>query len=55
VNDELEGIRKDAVLAQFKVLSRNLPEGTENHEKLSHNSQSPGLDLNLGPPEHVAG
>jgi hypothetical protein len=35
MNDELKRIWKEAVLAQFKVLSRNLLGGTEeNHEKL---------------------
>jgi hypothetical protein len=36
------------------VLS-SLPEWTEeNHEKLSHDSQSPGLDLNSGLPKYEA-
>jgi hypothetical protein len=34
VNNELERKWKEAVVAQFKVLSRHLPGGTkENHEK----------------------
>jgi hypothetical protein len=37
VNDEFERMWKAAVMAQFKVLSCNLPEGTE--EKLEHLSQ----------------
>jgi hypothetical protein len=35
VNNELERMRKEVVMAEFKVLSRHLPGGTEeNHEKL---------------------
>jgi hypothetical protein len=30
-------------------------ETEENHENLSHNSRSPGRDLNPGPPEYEAG
>jgi hypothetical protein len=38
------------------VVSRNLPGGTqENHENVSHGSQSPAWDLNLGPPEYKSG
>jgi hypothetical protein len=34
VNNELERMWKETVVAQFKVLSRHLPGGTEgNHEK----------------------
>jgi hypothetical protein len=34
VNDELERMWKEAVVALFKVLSRHLPGGSEeNHEK----------------------
>jgi hypothetical protein len=33
LGDELENIRKEANVAQFKILFRNLPTGTEkNHE-----------------------
>jgi hypothetical protein len=33
-----------------------IPGGTEeNHENLSQNSQSPGRDLNPGPPKYEAG
>jgi hypothetical protein len=33
MNNELESIRKRAVVAQFKTLSQNLPDGTdENHD-----------------------
>jgi hypothetical protein len=36
VNDELERMRKEAAVAQFKVLSRHLAGGTEeNYEEIS--------------------
>jgi hypothetical protein len=45
---ELEGIRKEAAVAKFKVVSRYLPGGTkENYEKTSDSfSWSPGRVMN---------
>jgi hypothetical protein len=38
--DEMERFWKEAIMAESKVLSQHLPEGTkEIHEKLCHNSQ----------------
>jgi hypothetical protein len=43
-------------MAYFKLLSWNLPGGTEeNHEHLNLDSLSPCRDLNPGPPEYEAG
>jgi hypothetical protein len=51
MNDELERIWKEAVMAYFKVLCRNLPRGAEeNYENLMQYRRSSGLDLNQGPP-----
>jgi hypothetical protein len=56
MNNGLIKIWKEAVLAKFKVLSRNLPEGTEkNHENLSQDRRSPSRDLNPGPAEYETG
>jgi hypothetical protein len=50
VNDKLERIWKDATVAYFEVLSRQLPEMIgENREK---KTQSPGSDWRQGLPEH---
>jgi hypothetical protein len=49
-------MRKEAVVAWFKVLSRHLPGRTEeNHKNLSQDSWFPGRDLNPGPPEYETG
>jgi hypothetical protein len=45
MNNELERIWKEVVVAEYKVLSRTLPEGTE----------APGQDLNPGPTDYEAG
>jgi hypothetical protein len=43
MNNELESMWKEAVIAQFNVLSRNLSGGTgEYHENLSQDSQLRG-------------
>jgi hypothetical protein len=43
-------------VAQFKVLCRHFPGGTEeNHKNLSQDRRSRGRDLNSGPPEYEAG
>jgi hypothetical protein len=56
MNDELERIWKEAVVAWFKLLSLHLPGGTEEHNANScHDSRSPGRDLNLRSPEYEAG
>jgi hypothetical protein len=42
--------------SNFKVLSRHSPGGLRKTKKsLSHDSRSPGRDLNSGPPEYEAG
>jgi hypothetical protein len=52
MNNELEGIRTEAVVAYLKVLSQNLPGGTEvNHENLS---LSPGQVLSSQRPIYKA-
>jgi hypothetical protein len=51
VNDELERTWKEAVVAQFKALSRNSHGGNEEN----HDSRSPGRNLNPGHPEYEAG
>jgi hypothetical protein len=43
---------KEAVMTVFKALTWHVPAGTENHKNLSQDSLSPGLHLNLGPPEY---
>jgi hypothetical protein len=56
VNNEREGMIKEVVVAQFKVLAQDLTGGTEgNHENLSQDSLSLGRDLNSKPPEYEAG
>jgi hypothetical protein len=51
VNNELEMMWKEAVVAQFEVLHWQLPGQTqENLEKLSLDNQYPDRDLNHVPP-----
>jgi len=46
VNDELEGMWKETIVAYFKVLSRHLPGGTEeSHKNFSQDSLSLGQNL----------
>jgi hypothetical protein len=55
MNNELERIWK-IVAAHFKILSQHLLEGlrkTTNH--LSHDTRSPGQNIDPGPPEYEAG
>jgi hypothetical protein len=53
--NEMERIRKEELMAWFKVLSWYLPRETkEKHEK-PQDSWSPCQDLNPGPPEYKAG
>jgi hypothetical protein len=50
-----KGCGRKRSLTNFKVLYHYLPVGTEeNDENLSQDSQSPGRDLNPGPPEYEA-
>jgi hypothetical protein len=52
---EMENMWKEAIVAEFKVLSRHLPRGTEKKPvKSQSNSPSPGWDLNPGRPEYEA-
>jgi hypothetical protein len=47
---------KEAVVAYFRVLSRNLLAGTKkNHENYSQNSWYTGRDFKHDPPENEAG
>jgi hypothetical protein len=56
MNDELERMWKEAVVAKFKVLLfRHFPGGTEKNQNVSQHSLSPGRNLNPGPPEYEAG
>jgi predicted P-loop ATPase len=51
MNDELERIWKEMVMAYFKVPSWHLSEESEEkHKNLSQDSRSPGQDLNLRHP-----
>jgi hypothetical protein len=46
-----KGFGRKQSWTNFKVLSQHLPGGTEKSTiNLSHNSWSPGWDLNLTPP-----
>jgi hypothetical protein len=38
--------------SNFKVLTRDLPRGTEDNQKTPNDIRSPGRDLNSGPPEY---
>jgi hypothetical protein len=52
VNNELERMWKEVVMAQFKVISLRLSGGTEeDHGKPRLESRSLGRDLNLEPPQ----
>jgi hypothetical protein len=52
--DELERIRKEAVVAKFKVLAQHFHGLRKTTKILSQDSRSPGRDLNAGPPEYEA-
>jgi hypothetical protein len=55
MNNELERVWKETVLAQFSALSQYSKGGTEKNTKnLSQDCRSPGRDLNKGPPEFEA-
>jgi hypothetical protein len=56
MNDGVENIWVEAVMALFKVLSRHLPGRTgENYEHVKQDIRSPGRDLNPGLSEYEAG
>jgi hypothetical protein len=55
MNDELERMCKEAVMALFKVLSQHLPGRTEKSHEETQDSGSSGRDLNTGLPEYEAG
>jgi hypothetical protein len=55
MNDELEGMWKEAAVAWFKVLSRNLAGKTEeNHKNPRQDSRSLGQDSNSIPVKYKA-
>jgi hypothetical protein len=57
VNDELEGMWKEAVVDCFEIglLSQHLPGGNmENHENLSQDVRPAGQNLNQRPTENEA-
>lgn len=48
-----KGLRKETIVALFKVQSRRLPgEAEENHGISRQNSRNPGRDLNQGPTQY---
>jgi hypothetical protein len=51
VNNELGRIRKEVVVAYFKIFSKNLPGGIEITKSLGHDDRSPCLRLQPGPPD----
>jgi hypothetical protein len=48
-------VRKEAIVALFKVLSWHLPGRTEENHGSFYSSRYLGGDLNPGPPEYEAG
>jgi hypothetical protein len=50
MSNELEGMRKQAVVAWSKILSRNLPGMIKKNYEKPQGSWFPGRDLNPGPP-----
>jgi hypothetical protein len=57
MNNELERMWKEMVMAQFTALSKHLPGGTRKTTKrpCSQDSQPLSQDLNQRPPEYEAG
>lgn len=49
LNDRLERMQKDPVVAYFKVLFRHSPGGK--NKDISYNGRCPGLYSNSAPPE----
>jgi hypothetical protein len=55
VNEKLEGVWKETVVAFFNVLSWHLPRGTEKTTKIvGQDIRSLGRDFNPRPPEYEA-
>lgn len=51
VNNTLDRMWKKAALAEFNLLPSHVPGGNEEkHEHFCQDSQSPGRDMNPGPP-----
>jgi hypothetical protein len=51
VNDQMQRMDHELIVAYFKVLPQNFPGGTEeNHEILSQDNRSPGWVSNRRPP-----
>jgi hypothetical protein len=50
-----KGCRSKQSLPNFKVLSQNVPRGTEENHETPQDSRSPFRDLNPIPPEYEAG
>jgi hypothetical protein len=53
MNNELERIWNEKVVAQLKELSQHLSGGTEETHENPEVNRSPGQDLNPGPAEYV--
>jgi hypothetical protein len=50
VDKELKMLRKESVVAGFKILAQHLSVGTEeNSSENPHNNRSPGRELKPGP------
>jgi hypothetical protein len=56
MNNNLERVRKKAVVNQLKIPSLHLSGGTEENTKtLNYGNRSSGRNLNPGPPEYEEG
>jgi hypothetical protein len=54
VNNELEKMWTEMVVAKFKVLYSHSPEGINKiREASNYDSRCPGRDLNCAPPEYI--
>jgi hypothetical protein len=55
VDKELKMLRKESVVAGFKILAQHLSVGTEeNSSENPHNNRSPGRELKPGPVPYEA-
>jgi hypothetical protein len=55
VNNEVEIMRKEALMTLFKVLCGHLPEGIEeNHKRLSQDNRYCGQGSNITPLEYMS-
>jgi hypothetical protein len=52
MKNELEGMWKEAIVAQYKVPSRYLRGVTEENHGNAYDCRSPGLDSRRAPPKH---